>query len=101
MHIFTLLVPIVLLILIYFVSKSNHNLIASILANFPILSLSTFLMSDNPKHTALYLAIFSMVVAVSFFIAYLVNFNSRFFSVLLICGVWTFLTCTVVFLIRR
>lgn len=89
MALIALIVAIIALVAIFFISKYKFFLLAAIMANFPLLSLFTYSVSQTPKLTALYLAVFSFVVSLSFLTVYLFGgADSKCRNVFIVIGVW-------------
>jgi hypothetical protein len=89
-----LILAIIALIAIYLVSKYKMFLLAALIANFPLLSLFTYSASQAPKHTALYLAVFSFIVSLSFLAVYLFGSNNKTVNIFIAVAVWLFLSIT-------
>jgi hypothetical protein len=83
-----LIVAIVALIAIFLISKYKFFLLAALIANFPLLSIFTYSASQTPKHTALYLAVFSFVVSLSFLTVYLFGTNNKTANIFIAIGIW-------------
>ena len=89
-----LILAIIALIAIYLVSKYKMFLLAALIANFPLLSLFTYSASQTPKHTALYLAVFSFIVSLSFLAVYLFGTDNKAINIFIAVAVWLFLSIT-------
>ena len=93
MSITAFIIALIALTAIYILSKYKLFLLSAIIANFPLLSLFTYSVSQTPKLTALYLAVFSFVVSLSFLAVYLFGgADGKCRNVFIVIGVWLVLS---------
>lgn len=101
MSITGLVLAIAALVTIYLVSKYKMFLLAALIANFPLLSIFTYFASATPKRTAMYLAVFSAIVSVSFFTVYLFGTNNKTLNIFMTVGVWLVLSAIAFILLKH
>ena len=93
MSVTALIIAFIALIAIYILSKYKLFLLSAVVANFPLLSLFTYSVSKTPKLTALYLAVFSFVVSLSFLAVYLFGGDdSKYRNIFIAIGAWSVLS---------
>ena len=101
MNIISLCIAACLLLAIFLIPRTKYFLLAAILANFPILSLFTYSMSKAPKYTALYLAVYSFIVSLSFLFIYFFGCGNKYINIVLIIFVWSALSVTAFVLLKH
>ena len=94
-------ISIVLLAAIFFISRTKYFLLAAILANFPLLSLFTYSLSKEPKHTALYLSAFSFIVSLSFLFIYFFGCGNKYINIGLIVLIWSVLSVSAFLVLKH
>ena len=97
----SLIIAVIILLAIYFISKTKLFLIAALVANFPLFSIFTYSLSKTPKFTALYLAIFSFIVSISFLAVYLFGGQNKFYNIIIAISVWVLSSTTALFIFSK
>lgn len=95
------LITLLFLILIFVFAERQQYLLASLAASFPSFTFLTYWASKNPKDTALYLALFTLIISITMFIVYFLRF-SQLVNTLIGIGIWfVFATIIVYFFYIR
>jgi uncharacterized membrane protein (GlpM family) len=97
----SLIIAIIILLVIYFLSKTKLFLIAALVANFPLFSIFTYSVSKTPKNTALYLAVFSFIVSISFLFVYLFGSQNKFYNLIIAVSIWVLFSTTALFIFSK
>lgn len=78
----------------YFASR-NMGLYAALASNVPFFTLYAYMVSSDPKKTALYLACFTAVISISFIAVYFLQIKNRVFGALILLLIWLILSASV------
>lgn len=102
MDILEFIISFVLLVLIFFISKYKHYLLAALVTNFPVFSFFTYSISNKPHITAIYLSLFSFIVSLSFLTVFLLGYYIQDKTIGLFIGfsTWVVLSTTAFLIIK-
>ena len=101
MSVIGLIISVVILILIFLLSRLRLFLLTAFISNIPLLSLFAYSQSKTPRQTALYLVLFPLTISISFLIVYLLGGNNKINNMIIALSSWLILSAFVFILFSR
>ncbi len=95
-----IVVGLLIFAVIQFFTIKNSSLLAAVAANIPVFTLYAYTVSNDPKKAAVYLALFTGVISLSFFILSFLPVKSRIWGILFVAVSVTVLDSLIILILK-